>query len=97
MIIAVLKEPAPETRVSLLPEHIATLHKWNCTVWIEQDAGRASFAPDQKYIEAGAVIQDRAEILSDANLILSINPLPPPPPPAHLAWLLPGIGKCTCY
>jgi len=76
MIIAVLKEPAPETRVSLLPEHIATLHKWNCTVWIEQDAGRASFAPDQKYIEAGAVIQDRAEILSDANLILSINPLP---------------------
>lgn len=75
MIIAVLKEPAPETRVSLLPEHLATLQKWNCTVWIEHDAGLASFATDQKYIDAGASVQDRKKIVSEADILLSINPI----------------------
>jgi hypothetical protein len=28
MIIGVLKEPSPETRVSLLPEHVTILQKW---------------------------------------------------------------------
>jgi H+-translocating NAD(P) transhydrogenase subunit alpha len=73
MIIAVLKEPANETRVSLLPKHIATLTKWNTQVIVETGAGITAFANDDKYIAAGATIASRAEIEKNASIILSIN------------------------
>jgi H+-translocating NAD(P) transhydrogenase subunit alpha len=73
MIIGVLKEPAPETRVSLMPEHVAILKKWNITVLIESNAGAAAFANDDKYLEAGATIVAKEEIEKSANVILSIN------------------------
>lgn len=73
MIIGVLKEPSPETRVSLLPEHIAILKKWNVEVCIEQGAGENAFAYDGKYAEAGAKMMSRAELISTANIILSLN------------------------
>ncbi len=40
MIIGVLKEPLPETRVSILPEHIALLKKLNVDVLIEIECRR---------------------------------------------------------
>jgi len=73
MTIGVLKEPSPETRVSLLPEHVATLKKWNVTVCIETNAGTTAFANDDKYAEAGATIKSRAEILQTSDIVLSIN------------------------
>jgi NAD(P) transhydrogenase subunit alpha len=73
MTIGVLKETAPETRVSLLPEHMATLLKWNTTVLVEQDAGVYAFANNDKYIDAGASIATRAEILQKADVILSLG------------------------
>lgn len=75
MIIGVLKEPSPETRVSLLPEHIATLKKWNVDLCVETNAGATAFANDEKYTEAGAAIKSRAEVLQSSDLILSINAL----------------------
>ncbi len=75
MIIGVLKEPSPETRVSLLPEHIATLKKWNTEVLIEAGAGVNAFAMDNKYSEAGATIDSRQSILQKATILLSISPL----------------------
>ncbi len=75
MIIAVLKEPAFETRVSLLPEHIATLLKWGTQVMIESGAGENAFAKNEKYKEAGATIHSREEILQQATIVLSIEPL----------------------
>ncbi len=75
MIIAVLKEPAFETRVSLLPEHIATLLKWGTQVMIETGAGERAFAKNEKYEEAGAGVVTREEILQKATVVLSINPL----------------------
>ncbi len=75
MIIGVLKEPLPETRVSLLPEHMATLLKWNSTVLVEENAGASAFANDEKYTEAGAGIDSRANVLQQADIILSINSL----------------------
>ena len=39
MTIGLLKEPSPETRVSLLPEAVASLTKKNITVLIETGAG----------------------------------------------------------
>jgi H+-translocating NAD(P) transhydrogenase subunit alpha len=77
MIIGVLKEPSPETRVSLLPEHLATLKKWNVTICIESNAGLTAFANDDKYSEAGATIKSRVEILQTCDIILSINTLSP--------------------
>lgn len=73
MIIGVLKEPSPETRVSLLPEHIATLTKWNVEVMIEAGAGYSTFATDKKYEEAGARIASKEKIAESAAIILSIN------------------------
>ena len=74
MIIGVLKEPSPETRVSLLPEHLVTLKKWNVEVMVETGAGVTAFAADEKYAEAGASIAGRDAILQSADIILSINP-----------------------
>ncbi len=73
MIIGVLKEPSPETRVSLLPEHVIILKKWNVDVCVENNAGLTAFANDEKYSEAGATIKSRIEILQSSDFILSIN------------------------
>jgi H+-translocating NAD(P) transhydrogenase subunit alpha len=76
MIIGVLKEPSPETRVSLLPEHVAILKKWNVDIYIENNAGVTAFANDEKYTEAGATIKSRSEVLQGSDFIVSINALP---------------------
>ena len=73
MIIGVIKEPSPETRVSILPEHVSILKKWNLTVLIEDGAGTTAFASNEKYIESGASIASREEILKTAAIVLSIN------------------------
>jgi H+-translocating NAD(P) transhydrogenase subunit alpha len=74
MTIGVLKEQSPETRVSLLPEHIATLKKWNVNVCIETNAGVNAFANDDKYVDAGAIIKSRDEVLQNSDIILAILP-----------------------
>ena len=74
MIIGVLKEQAPETRVSLVPEVVAALVKMNVTVWVEHGAGDTAFYSDQAYTTAGAVIKDVQEISSTADMVLSLQP-----------------------
>ena len=74
MIIGVLKEQAPETRVSLVPEVVAALVKMNVTVWVERGAGDTAFYNDQAYTTAGAVIKDVQEISSTADMVLSLQP-----------------------
>jgi H+-translocating NAD(P) transhydrogenase subunit alpha len=73
MIIGVLKEPTPETRVSLLPEHLTLLTKWKVETYIESSAGVTAFANDDKYKEAGATVTSRAEVLKNSDIILSFN------------------------
>jgi NAD(P) transhydrogenase subunit alpha len=73
MIIGVLKEPQHETRVSLLPEHIALLKKLNSTVLVEKNAGENAFASDEKYTEAGASVLSREDVLTRSEIILSIH------------------------
>lgn len=75
MIIGVLKEPAPETRVSLLPEHCQTLLKWKAGILIESGAGSHAFAEDAVYEKQGAQTGSRADVLSKSDIVLSINPL----------------------
>lgn len=73
MTIGVLKEPLPETRVSLLPEHIAILKKINTEVLIEKNAGEKAFASDEKYAEAGGVVLSREDVITRSEIILSIH------------------------
>jgi len=73
MTIGVLKEQSPETRISLLPEHVVILKKWNVHVCVESNAGASAFATDDTYTAAGAVIKTRSEILNESDIILSMN------------------------
>jgi H+-translocating NAD(P) transhydrogenase subunit alpha len=75
MTIGVLKEPGTETRVSVLPEHIAVYKKWNVDVCAETGAGTAAFATDEQYIAAGATIASRSEVLQKADIVLSLSTL----------------------
>lgn len=71
--IGVLSEPSPETRISLLPEHVATLKKRGINVIVQADAGKHIFAHDDVYAAAGAQIGNKYEVLSKSDIILSIN------------------------
>jgi H+-translocating NAD(P) transhydrogenase subunit alpha len=75
MIVGVLKEQGAETRVSLLPEHIALYTKIQVQVVVETSAGNASYASDDDYTNAGASVDNRNNILQKAQIILSINAL----------------------
>src|SRR5215203_11406 len=77
MTIGLLKEPAHETRVSLLPEAVASLTKKNINVLIETGADEKAFSRDEDYQKSGAKVGSRNEVLQSCNLILSINPLAP--------------------
>ncbi len=74
MNIGLLKEPAFETRVSLLPEHVLLLKKMNVQLLVETGAGNQSYAADEKYTEAGATVVSRAQVLQDATIIAAIHP-----------------------
>ena len=73
MTIGILKEPSAETRVSLLPEAVATLTKKGITVLVEQGAGEKAYSNDQEYTKAGAQIKNRQEVLQSSDIILSIH------------------------
>ncbi len=72
MTIGLLKEPAHETRVSLLAEAVTTLSKKNIKVIVEAGAGDKAFCSNDDYEKAGAQIVSRAEVLAAADIILSI-------------------------
>ena len=79
MIIGVLKEPVPETRVSLLAEAVAALSKKGLEVWVEPGAGINAFCTDEAYVQAGASLKSSTDILSGANIVLAIHaPVQPP-------------------
>jgi NAD(P) transhydrogenase subunit alpha len=73
MIIGVLKEAVPENRVSVLPEHLAIFEKMHVQVLIESNSGVKAFAVDQKYVESGAKVSSRSDVLKNSDIILSIN------------------------
>ncbi len=73
MTIGILKEPAHETRVSLLAEAVGTLVKKGITVVIEEGAGGKAFCSDADYRSAGGQVINRAGVLSQADIILSIH------------------------
>ena len=89
MTIGVLQESTPETRVSLLPEHLPLLKKWHCTVLVETGAGATVFAGDEQYEAAGASVVSRDEVIKGSDILLSINE--PSPPVAASGKILLGV------
>lgn len=75
MTIGILKEPSPETRISLLPDAAASLTKQNIQVDIEKNAGAKAFAFDDVYQTKNINVVDRNVVLSSSQIVLSINPL----------------------
>ncbi|MEO6133681.1 MAG: Re/Si-specific NAD(P)(+) transhydrogenase subunit alpha [Ginsengibacter sp.] len=73
MIVGILKEPFPETRVSVLPEHLPILQKINCKILVEVGAGNNACVTDAKFTESGADVTSRDEILKNADIILCMH------------------------
>ncbi|MBS1644652.1 MAG: Re/Si-specific NAD(P)(+) transhydrogenase subunit alpha [Bacteroidetes bacterium] len=73
MIIGVLKEASPETRVSLTPEVTQALVKMGVQVWIAQGAGDSAFYPDAQYEAVGGKLV-APSALSEADILLTIHP-----------------------
>jgi NAD(P) transhydrogenase subunit alpha len=96
MIIGVLQEPAFETRVSLLPEAVATLTKKGISVFMETAAGTKASASDEDYIKAGALIKPAGEIVISADIILAIH-LPVPEFSIHGPKVLIGVYQPLFY
>ncbi len=73
--IAVVKETAPnERRVALDPDGTKRLLAAGLQVLVESGAGAAAWFDDESYQAAGARLLGRAELLAEADLVLSVGP-----------------------
>ena len=74
MKVAVLKETAPgERRVALVPEMVGRLKGAGLDVLVESGAGEAAWFGDAAYAEADATISRRPELVSAADIILTVT------------------------
>jgi H+-translocating NAD(P) transhydrogenase subunit alpha len=74
MLIGVLKETGTEKRVAILPPEVISLKKIGIDVLVENGAGEHAFATDSSYQAAGARLAERKTVISESEMILSINP-----------------------
>lgn len=75
MNIGIVKEPNYENRVVLLPEGVKELNKAGITVLIEDGAGQNAFASNQQYLDEGAHVKSRQEVISSADMLVSVQAL----------------------
>jgi NAD(P) transhydrogenase subunit alpha len=75
MNIVIPRENHPdETRVALIPEHVARLAAAGATVSIESGLGNLLRIEDDAYTDAGAtVVEDRTALLQGADMVLRIR------------------------
>jgi len=76
MIIGILSETGNENRVAMLPGEVAALKKMGVEVFVENHAGEKAYASDKEYQTAGASTFERKEVISKAEMLLSVNPVP---------------------
>ena len=74
MIIGILRESGTENRVAILPGEVSGVKKPGVEVIVEQHAGEKAFASDKDYLASGATIGSRTEVITKADLLLSVNP-----------------------
>lgn len=73
--IGILKEPAFENRVSLLPSQVTGFLKQDINVIVEAAAGENALASDDEYQKAGCIVSSREEVIKNAGILLSFHPL----------------------
>ena len=73
MVIGVLKEPAHETRVSIIAESAGALVKKGIMLFVESGAGELAYCSNSAYEQVGAHIKTREEVLRGADIILTIH------------------------
>ena len=74
MKVGVLKETAPgERRVALVPEMVPRLRGAGLDVLVQSGAGEGAWFADSAYAGAGAGIVSREELLSGADLVVTIG------------------------
>jgi len=86
MIIGLLKESGHERRVALLPDAVSMLTKMKVSLLVEDEAGKESFVTNADYVDAGAKIEKKADVISQSDMIIKINP----PTPEELSLLKAG-------
>jgi NAD(P) transhydrogenase subunit alpha len=74
MTAGILRETGGEKRVALLPSETAALIKLGLKVLVEEGAGAGAFASDDQYRSAGASTAPRRDVISGADLLLTVNP-----------------------
>jgi H+-translocating NAD(P) transhydrogenase subunit alpha len=74
MKIGILKETGTENRVAILPAEVVAMKKMGVDVLVENNAGERAFAPDASYQAAGATVAERKMVISESEMLLSINP-----------------------
>lgn len=73
--IGILKEPAFENRVSILPSQVTGFLKQDINVVVEATAGENALASDDEYQKAGCIVSSREEVIKNADILLSFHPL----------------------
>ncbi len=72
--VGVLKEMAAgEVRVALVPDHVPGLSSAGLTIMVEEGAGEASGFTDQEYQNKGAEVQPRRDVVSAAEVLLTVR------------------------
>jgi H+-translocating NAD(P) transhydrogenase subunit alpha len=74
MIAGILRERGTEKRVSLLPGEVPILKKMGIEVLVEHSAGDRAYTDDNSYRSAGAQTVERKEVITKAEMLLSVNP-----------------------
>ena len=75
MKFGIIKEQN-EPRVSMTPVVIKKYVEHGHHFFVEKEAGKASYFPDEQFEEAGARITDLSEIEKEAEILISFKPLP---------------------
>jgi NAD(P) transhydrogenase subunit alpha len=74
MKIAIVRERADgETRVAATPETVQKLIGLGATVSIERGAGVSARFPDADYEKAGAAVGSNADVVKDADVVLTVR------------------------
>ena len=67
MILGILKEMGNENRVAILPPEVIVLKNMGIDVLVENNAGERAFASDSVYMNAGARLAERKDVISEAG------------------------------
>jgi len=74
MITGILKESGTENRVAILPAEVAVMKKMGIEVIVELRSGEKAFSSDKDFQASGAVMAERKEVISKADMLLCVNP-----------------------